>query len=331
MKTQRLIGALAATAAVAALVAGPAAAASEVSITVTNGGDGSRTLFVEDLLGAPLTQLDFGDSRSLPFRVRVEDATMDREGFTVSSTMTNLYRDPGDGPLEWDQVITSDNLAIGNPINPLDVSDVAAQVQPVFDTVTTITDLVLCADLGLPLIDGSSCELALADVTGIVQDLAATVDLADLSNLPLLPQAAEPGAFTSADFGGVAADDPSKPATVTPTNRKLLGGQVVSTTALLDSLDATLAGVLAGLPFADTIDETVFQNALVAELGVLSTTQIDTILASPTVATVQNLLATHVLSQTGKYQSHPTLNITIPDGAPVGSLKGTLTVTAIQP
>lgn len=311
----------------AALVAAPAAAQTSVDVTLNNGVSGTRVLFVEDVTGSPLTSLDFGSARSLPFRVRVEDTTMSRDGFSVNATMTNLYRDNG-GTLDYASKIASENLAISNPLNSLGVVDVSAHVQPLVDTVTTITDPAVCLALTLGT---SPCQLSLTGLVGEVQTVTSVVNLSDLSNLPLLPQAAEIGAFTAPDYQGAGAADPAKPGAFTPTSKRMLAGSPVATPAVLTALKTTLDGIVAGLPSEQVVNDDTLIAGAVALLGALTADQVTAILNSPTVVTVQNLLADHVLSQTGKYSSNPMLNVTIPEGAPAGSFRGTLVVTAIQP
>lgn len=314
-----------------ALLASTAHAQTSVDVVVGVGG-GNRTLFVEDLTGGNLTTLNFGSGRQLPFRVRVEDTTMSRDGFTVSATMTNLYREVN-GTLSFApaDVIASSNLAVSNPVNPLNVADVVSQVQPLINTVTTVSDLVLCGDLGLAILGGTTCQLNLSGLIGQVQNVTATVNLADLTNLPLLPQAAEPGAFTAADYVGDSLNDPNKPGVVTPTGRRMLAGTAVTDAAFLTATKTALDTMLAALTRSQIVTDAVFTAGLQDSLGLLTNTQLTTILASPTAATAQNLLAGHVLSQTGKYSSYPLLNVTVPGGAPSGTYKGTLVVTGIQP
>src|SRR5688572_27915507 len=110
---------------VAVLVAAAVpASADNVLVAVDNPG-GSRAFYVEDLAGSPLTTLDFGTDRSMPFRVRVVDDVMDREPINISATMTNLYIDD-EGTIDYAKKIESINLDISNATNPLNVLDVEA-------------------------------------------------------------------------------------------------------------------------------------------------------------------------------------------------------------
>lgn len=328
--TRKLAAALVGCLAVVAAL--PAAAQVDVDVSVDNPG-GTRALYVEDLVGQPLTALDFGVSRTQPFRVRVVDSTMDRTGFTVSATMTNLYLDTDDG-LDLDGTpIDSVNLEIVNPTAALNVLDVSALVQPVFDTVSTISDTVICTTLGLTVVLGS-CTVSLSDLEGKLQTLPLTVDLGALAGLPLLPQVAEEGEFTNPDYAGVAALAPQPPSPPDPTSRRMIQGTPVSSAAVLTALQTVLNSVLASQALGDKIDTGTVTSALRSTLGVaydlLTTTQVNTILSS-TVATVEALLPSDIRAQTGTYLSFPTLQVTVPDTAAAGSYKGTLVVTGLQP
>ncbi len=150
--------------AVAALLAGAAsipASADQVTVSVTNPG-GSRTLYVESLLGQPLTSLDFGTTRSQPFRVRVVDATMDRSGFQVLTTMSNLYKVSGNS-YDWTSTIGSSDVAVAYPPNPLNLLNAKAVVAPVFDMTETLTG-ALCTAVTAA---GGSCSIALSAVDGL--------------------------------------------------------------------------------------------------------------------------------------------------------------------
>jgi hypothetical protein len=246
--------------------------------------------------------------------------------------MTNLYFDTGTG-LDFDGTpppIPSGNLEIVNPTAALNVVDVEAVVQPVFDTVTTITDPVFCALLGLT---GAGCTLSLSNLQGTLQTVPLTVNLSDLTGLPLLPQVAEEGPFTVPDYAGVAAPAaPTNP--LAPTSLQMIEGTPVSTAAVLSALQTALNSVLSSQALTDKIATGTLTSALQTALGVvfstLSSTQVDTILSS-TVATVDALLPVSILGQTGTYFSFPVLGVTVPETAVAGSYKGTLAVTGLQP
>ncbi|HUQ40161.1 MAG TPA: hypothetical protein VM030_08375 [Acidimicrobiales bacterium] len=311
-------------------VAVPAGAA-EVTVSVANPG-GSRTLYVENLTGTALTTLDFGTDRTLPFRVRVVDEGMDRSAFSVNATMTNLYADAGSA-IDYGTKITSSNLSIGSAANAVNALNLSAQVRPLVDTVSTITDPVICAVLGVvqTVVGGVlACRINTTGLAGLPQTLPVPVNLADLTNLPLLPQAPEAGAFTNPDFAGVGAADPARPSSFVPTPRRLMGGAPISTAAVLTALQ----GLLDTNPRSDLIADLTIVNGVGAAVGpawaALSAAQVTSILGS-TVATVESLLPAQVLAQTGTYFSFPTLSVNVPADAAKGSYKGTLVVTALQP
>ncbi|PLS76318.1 MAG: hypothetical protein CYG61_02695 [Actinobacteria bacterium] len=328
MSKRRVLCGVAALGLLAAIAA--PARAGEVVVAVDNPG-GSRTLYVEDLAGNELTGLNFGTTRSLPFRVRVVDTTMDRSGFSVSATMTNLYVDDS-GTIDYAKKIDSAKLSISNTADPLNVLEVSASVRPAVDTVSTISDLLICQTLGLvtSIVNGSQvCQISATGLVGNVQSaVPVTVTLSDLTNLPLLPQAAEAGAFTDPDYAGVGANDPDKPSSFTPTPRRMLAGSVVSTDAVLSALK----GALDTDPRSELISDTTIINGLsaaVANWELLTTAQVTTVLAG-TVATVENLVPEQVRAQTGTYLSFPALNVDVPTTAAKGNYKGTLVVTALQ-
>lgn len=324
------IGALGAAVALAAAAFAPAGAQVDVDVAVDNPG-GSRSLFVEDLAGQSLSELDFGNARSLPFRVRVVDSTMDRTGFSVSAGMTNLYFEDG-GSLDFGDSIASENVAVDNALDPLNVLDPGTLVEPVFDTVSTIADDTICTLLGLPLV-GGVCTIEAFDVTGLLQTVELPVDLSDLSGLPLLPQSVSPGAFTDPSFEGVGADDPDAAGAPAATTRRLVSGSPVSDATVLANVESELDTLLSTLGIEEQIDRDVLIAALREVVGVawdtLDSTQVQTVIDS-TVATLQALTGTNLLAQTGTYMSFPQLELTVPDDASAGTYRGTLVVTGLE-
>lgn len=325
-----VIAALAVATALAGLVA-PASGQVDVDVALDNPG-GSRTLYVEDLAGNSLSDLDFGNARSMPFRVRVVDDTMDRSSFTVSASMTNLYRDPGSGSLDWDTSIASSDITVGSATDPLNVLDTTVEVEPVFDTVSTITDGTICTVLGLA-VSGGACIINVSDVQGLVQTVPLTVDLSDLTNLPLLPQSVDAGAFTNPDYAGLAAAAPQPPGAPAATSRRLVGGTPVSDATVLSAVDAGLATVLGALNLEDEIDTAVLTGALRDAVGVtwdlLSAAQVTTVLNS-TVATVQSVTGSQLIGQSGTYLSFPVVSVSVPSSATGGTYRGTLVVTGLE-
>jgi hypothetical protein len=324
---------LAGVATVAALaLATPAQAApTNVDVLLDNPA-GSRVLYVEDMAGGTLTSLDFGTARSIPFRVRVVDSNWGRQSFTVNASMTNLYLDQG-ATVDFSNKIDAGNLTLASQVNPLNVLDVSATVRPIVDTVTTLVGLnaLLCPTLGraLTTIGGQQgCALSVNDVAGTVQQLNVPIDLSNLANLPLLPQANESGAFTQAEYGGGVGAGDSAGAGAAGTQRRLIGGQRVDSATVLNALTAAIDST----PRSDLIPDT----AVLAGLGTVTSTlssltagQLATVLAN-TQATVDTLTATDVLSQFGQYIALPALNVAVPAGAVAGDYRGTLVVTGVQ-
>jgi hypothetical protein len=328
MRKSRFLAGLAAIAIGAAGV--PAQAQTNVPVTLSNPA-GSRVMYVENVNGSTLTALEFGTSRSLPFRVRVVDNQFDREGFTVSATMTNLYGLDEVGEVDYNlDRIDSADVRLGSVASP-SALDVSAVVQPIIDTVTTLTDPVICNLLGftpLNLTDG--CSFSTADVVGKATSLTLPADvLAQLPKLPLIPQPVAAGPFTNPEHGvgTVGAGDPDK-SVLTPTSRQVLAGDAAPVD--LSALQSLLDTLVAGADDSALIDSTALLTKIGETLPISSLLpdQVATLVAS-TQATVDALTLGNILSQTGTYVSLPTLNVST-DNAAAGSYKGTLVVTALQ-
>lgn len=317
---------LAGLAAIAIGAAGVPAGAQNVPVTLTN-PSGTRVIAIEDMTGSQLASLDFGTTRELPFRVRVQDTDYTRSDFSVSATMTNLYVHDGTN-YDYNEKIPSAQVSLGSQANPLNVLGLTATVQPTVNTVTTLADGTICGLLGL---SGSSCTLNTTGLTGkVVEDLAMTIDsLADLPDLPIVPQANDQGAFTNPSYatGSAGELDPGKTGTAA-TALSLVEGDAVLTPVLTE-----LDGALAALP----LDQVVNPDSVVAALqsqfplvwGLLSTAQIDTILAATDAVPVP-LTVDGILSLTGTYLSLPTLEVNVPTTAASGNYRGTMVVTGLQ-
>ena len=323
----RRLAVLAALAALVAAVVGPAQA-DEVTVSLDNPG-GSRTLYVENVLGSPLTSLEFGTTRSQPFRVRVVDQTMDRSGFQVLTTMSNLYMVDG-ASYDWAEKILSSEAAIAYPPNPLNLIDARAVVTPVFNMSETLTG-ALCTTVQVA---GGSCTSAVNAVEGLRQTVDLAVDLADVNSLPLIPQSGEVGDFTSADYSGIGADDPNKPGSFTPTNRRVISGAVNTAASTITAVSTALQALVAGQPASSLVDEDTLAGALRSAMGgpvydALSSTVIGQIISGLT-ATVQAIAASDIVGQSGTYLSYPQLDVNVPTGTTPGSYQGTLVVTAVQ-
>jgi hypothetical protein len=319
---------LAGLAAMAATGAPSPAGAEQVTVALNNPG-GSRTVYVENLIGQPLTTLDFGTSRSQPFRVRVVDATMDRSGFEVQTSMSNLYK-TSDASFDWATKIASSNIAMAYPANPLNLLNPQAVVRPVYDMTETVSG-ALCTTI---VSAGGSCSIAMSAVEGLRKTVTLAVNLADLNSLPLVPQTGETGAFSSPDFAGIAANDPAKPGSFSPTNKKVISGVVSTASNTLTSVTTALQSVVAGQPAGSLVDANTLASSLRSALGgpvfdILLPSQVTTILNALTV-TARAVNAADIMGQSGTYLSYPRLDVTLPPGQAPGDYQGTLVVTAIQ-
>ncbi len=302
------------------------ASAEEVTVAVSNPG-GSRTLVVEDLNGAPLQTLDFGTSRTHPFRVRVVDEDMDRAGYQVVSSMTNLYSKTGPGTYDYDTKIASGDVAVSYSSTPLNVTDVTALVEPVFD----LTGDLLCQVLGLA---SGNQACVIQDVDGLLQNVPLTVDLGDLTNLPLLPGAGTSGPYDDPDYVGIGANDPAKPGSFSPTSIPL-GSTSVATD--LTAIQGSLEALIAGLPTNQLVDTDALLSEVQTTLGpvfdllgvVPGLPTVDALIADLT-ATLVDLTGVDLLGQSGMLRAYPILNVDVPESAPTGDYEGTYSVTLIQ-
>lgn len=322
MRKSRLVAGVAAVASAALTLP---AGAQTVPVTLEN-PSGTRVVTVENMTGTELASLDFGKSRELPFRVKVQDTDYARTGFSMSSSMTNLY--VNDNGLQYGQKIASAKVSLDSQANPLNVLGVSATVQPIVGTVTTLVASTVCGVLGLV---GNDCVLTTTGLTGkVVEDLTMTVDdlAADVPTLPLVPQANAKGAFTNPSFAaGTAGElDPAK-TTTAPTELLLVSGGT-NTSPVLTELDAALNA----LPLDSVVNSADVMAALQAQFpltwGLLSQTELAEVLAATDPVPVA-LTADQILTLTGTYMSLPTLNVDATNAA-AGNYQGTLVVTSGQ-
>jgi hypothetical protein len=300
----------------------------EVTVAVSNPG-GSRTVYVENLLGQTLTSLDFGTTRSQPFRVRVVDTTMDRSGFQVLTTMSHLYKVSG-ATHDWASTIASSDISVNYPPDPLNLLDVHAVVAPVFDMTETVGGATCTAIQAA----GGSCNVALSAIEGLRKTVDLVVDLTDLSNLPLIPQIGETGDYAQPDFSGIGANDPNKPGSFTPTSRQVISGAVSNAVNTLNSISSALQALVAGQPISSLVDVDTVTGALRDDLGgavydALLPAQVQTIVDALS-ATVRAVTTGDIVGQTGTYLSYPKLDVNVPSTTSAGDYEGTLVVTAVQ-
>ena len=306
----------------------PASAQTTIGVGLTQTG-GSRTVAVEDLAGSPLTSLELNTGRSLPFRVHVTDSSYDRKAFTVSATMTNLYKSTGASSFDFGTKISSANVSVDRLTAPVDALSVSALVKPAFTVLATITDPILCAKASLPVVGGVCTTNLNSQLDGVNQTVNSVVDLSNLSKLPLVPQAPQPGAFTNPDFQGVGAGDAAGIAAAgssTPTPHQVVGG-ILGVSPFLTAVQSTLAATVGATPAASLVAGG--QSQLLATLQ--NTIGVPTILTSQVTfaASLVPLVASNILAQSGTYYSYPVLNVNS-TGASQGSYRGTLIFTTIE-
>lgn len=321
--SRRFVSVTALTAALL-LAAAVAAPASEVTVSLSN-PPGSRTVYVEDLLGNPLDSLDFQTGRSLPFRVRVVDADMFRNDFDVQSSMSNLYLADGES-YAWEEKIDSARVRLSYSASALNVVDVKAFVSPIFD----ITGTTLCGLLG-KLPGDPSC--AINDLEGKWQNLVLPVDLSDLSGLPLLPQTGESGPFTDPNYSGIGDGDPNEPGSWSATQLRVMSGGAVDTAAVIANVQSRLSTDLSGLGADEVVDPAVLTTAIQQMLGPVY----DTLNAAQLQAliddlnwTLNDLTGLDVERQSGTYFAYPIINVDVPGDAATGTYRGTLVLTFTQ-
>lgn len=328
---KRMIG-IGALLAMGAALVGPADA-QELPVTVNNGG-GTQTVIVENVLGtATLTELDFDQARSMPFRVRVVDTGTNRSQFTVDASMTNLYRSTGVD--QWDFVtpIPSAMVSIDSAASGLSARDVLATVGGTVDGVLTVADATMCN--ALLLLSSDTCTLNLNDMAMVPQEVP--VDLSALDNLPLVPQAVDPGTFDQPDWAGVSLGDSNAPApgsTFNYTTHRVIGGGRpggAEELAMLTALQAPLQNAVdnAAAP-TDVVSAGDLANAIRAAVPTIGDALLADLLTQTLDLTADTIGVDDILAVAGTYLSYPVLAIDT-TGAAQGSYEGTLVVTGIQP
>lgn len=318
-----------AVAALLALSVAGAASAADVTVSLTN-ATGSRTVYVENVTGSQLTSIDFGRSRSKPFRVRVVDSNMARTGFTVQASMGNLYRVAGDS-YAWDEKIASQNLSLSYPGAALNVLDPAVVVAPVFDGTLSIT--AVCGVLGILPAACPASDIALDDLPGMVRDVTLPVDLNDLSKLPLVPQSGTPGPFTNPHYSGIGAGDTS-PGTSTPTALNVLSGNTTNLSSLLSITQSRLQNQIDGMTQTQLVPQdtlvVAIKDGVKAALGAVLTDEAAVSLVDDVTLALESLTGANITGISGTYLSYPILDVIVPAQATGGDYRGTLIVSSIQ-
>jgi hypothetical protein len=281
------------------------AAAQDVSSVgvLAEAAPGSRQFFVEDLAGAPLTQLDLGTSgQSAPFQTRVADDgfTGTAATFRASAEMTKLYKVTAD-VIDYSTEVDSDKISVSYTGVPTDVAGVSLgavpkiQVAGLLPKCNELSGLLPAgsslldsggllggvlstlglSDLAIPLCNALGGALSLTPVPieaadGVLVTLDETVIQPALNVVGQLPVtvagSSEAGAFTNPSFLGDGAGDTRNSATAA-TKRALLVGTPNGT---LD-LDALVSGLLDGVPLFPSLsapgeDSLTTVSAVVASL-----------------------------------------------------------------
>ena len=265
-------------AAIAALLglvgaAGPALAATDHGTVVSTSAVGttSRQLYVQDMLGQDLTQLDLQNGVAKPFQVKVVDSNIagTNQGFHVSAVMNNLYRVTGAGTYDFthsaDSLIPSQDVSLGFP-NPLSVSGTQLIDNPTallsgtlpgcgdsallttLQTATPTLDLAglltEAPDLCSGTVDLTSGTVSLTggalanpvDVSSLVVQttLQASSTATDLTSQLFNVGGASGGTFDVADYAnGIGATDTNKPTGVTTTSKDVVHGVALTDTSNL--------------------------------------------------------------------------------------------------
>jgi hypothetical protein len=251
--------------------------------------------------------------------------------------MSNLYLEDG-GSYSWSEKIPSSDVSLGFGSTPLNLSDPTALVAPILDLAIPSVTCTLLQTLG-----ASGCSLD--NVTGVLQQVPLPLDLLDLTNLPLLPQVGQSGAYTQPNFAGIAGGDPAAGGAPAETLLTVLEGLSISSLPLvgpvLSDVQSALLGIIqpGGTPLGATqvVDTGVLTGALQSVLGpafdllgTLGLPTLNTLLGQLT-WTLDNLTAGDILRQSGTYMAYPVLNMNVPNSAAGGTYKGTMVLTFIQP
>lgn len=328
MKSRRLLTASGLGVALAMILA-VAAPAQQVLVTLTN-PTGSRTVYVEDILGNAMTSMDFGTGRMKPARIRVVDTDMSRTGFNVQASMSNLYLVSGSS-YDYAQKIGSASVSVTYPAAALNVLNVNALVAPIFNG--TLSAGAVCSLLGLL----PSClpgDLALSNLAGTLRNVTLPVNLSDLSKLPIVPQSGDAGSFTNPHYQGVGAGDPAKGSNPATQLRVISGGATTNLAGMISSVQSALSGAIAGLPTTQLVPQdtliVAIKDAVKNALGTVLTDSQALSLVTSVTLTLNALTDNDILRQTGTYLSYPILNVAVPGTAAGGDYRGTLVVTAVQ-
>jgi hypothetical protein len=361
MKLSRTLAALGVSAGALAALATPALASSpQVTVTLTTGG--SRTMNLYEADGTtPLTTTDLSTGSS-NFVAQVQDATYTNQAFTVQSTMTNLYPYSNNAyQCTARPFIPSSAVSLSSPSGLLTVAGVSAATTPVFTLTGTLTSSNvpgLLSTVTLATTDNPpttavgvlpTTPLTQTALTGSGGSLFGSTLSGVESKLPVsLSTPNTGGAFANPDAHSTC--DPSATGatpvqimhgTANPTG---LVGDLINqiSTAVCNTNNTTLgtdptlsALICAGYLTNNAVSTAVQSNStLMAALGGLAgltptnLTDIENTLTAPLTSTALSLLS-GATSQSGTYDSSPSLVVTVPSGSS-GTYEGVMTVTLVD-
>lgn len=314
-----------ATVATAAPAAAAGNGASTVTLSTSAANLNGRTLVLNALSGTPLTTSSglTATGGAAGFVTGVTDANYSNFGYSVQSTMTNLYKVSGTNTYDCSDFIPSSAVSVVES-GALDLTNIAATVQPAFNLAGTILNTIPLP-ASTPLI-GAAKGFSASDLLG--STAGALTDIADgaLSGLPVKAALGIGSTATPYTTPAAFALGAGCSTTGTPTANPLLSGQsnnagvksVVTNTLTTLGGGTITAGTLVGQTYT-TVDAVKSLVApLVGGLGALAGLNI-----APLTATVTGL---QQLTQSGSYQVSPTLKVNVPAAAS-GNYTGVMTVT----
>jgi hypothetical protein len=343
-----------------AATATAAGAQNETAVSTALTEPNSPMLEVTDLVGQPLTALALSPGRPSAFRVGVRHelpTTMD--GYTVESSMGNLYATTGPGSYDFTTSIPSNEVTLAYATSPLNLRDAAAQVEPTYalGTISAITCQALAEALGvtlLSIVEDPICVLLDTISGGLtfsgipVDGLPLELDLAGLlpTELPLVPVAgqdqgvfAEPDCLHGLGFqdsgcgSGTAGTEhtmmaASKAASLDAAVNTVLSSSVPATLVSADDTGtmATLTDIVTALATSGDANVSDFATSLANDF---SEAEQILILNDLVTGVVQTAGIGDVIGVGGLFNAFPTLTVDPATTTP-GTYTGTLTIRLIE-
>lgn len=314
--------------AVGTVVAAAPASAVDGSTTVTLSANGAnangRTLVLTDLTNNALTAGSglSATSGSAGFITGVADNNYTNSGYTVQATMSNLYRKTGTSTYDCSDFIPSNRVSVVAG-SALDLTNIAATVQPVFDLAGTVLGTTLPTGAGVPKVNGVPNSLSATQLLGAGNAALATDGT--LAGLPIKAVRGSNATFTNpANFQSGLCGTPTGATTpVLLSGTANPGGVQGVVSTLLGSPGTITSGslVTGGWATLDAI-KLAIAPAITGGLTVLGTLGLAG-LAAVTAIVEPGLKS---ITQSGTYRTSPTLTVNVPSQAS-GDYVGTLTVT----